>query len=87
MSRIPITRRQLAMAFWASVSTWVPIWTGPTNRETRNANASTRPALMFPSTPSSTPKISTPALASPAETPPSENENAVRPWALVLACL
>ena len=28
----------------------------------------------------------TPALARPAEMPPSENENAVSPWARVLAC-
>ena len=31
------------------------------------------------------PTISTPALARPAETPPRENENAVKPWARVLA--
>ena len=82
---MPITRRQPAMAFCASVSTWVPICTGPTNSVTRNAKASTLPAVIWSSTPSSTPTISTPALASPAETPPRENENAVRPWARVLA--
>ena len=84
---MPITRRQPAMAFCASVSTWVPICTGPTNSVTKNANASTLPAVICPSTPSSTPKMSTPALARPAETPPRENENAVSPCALVLATL
>ena len=39
-----MTRRQPAIAFCASVSTWVPICTGPTNSVTRNANASTSPA-------------------------------------------
>ena len=50
-----MTRRQLAMAFWASVRIWVPIWTGPTNRVTRNANASTVPTETSPAKPSSTP--------------------------------
>ena len=67
------------------MSTWVPICTGPTNSVTRNANASTLPAVISPATPSQMPTISTPALASPAETPPSENENAVSPCARVLA--
>ena len=84
---MPITRRQPAIAFWASVRIWVPIWTGPTNRVTRNANASTSPAVMSPAKPSQIPTISTPALARPAEIPPSENENAVNPWARVLATL
>ena len=82
---MPITRRQPASAFCASVSTWVPICTGPTNNVTRNAKASTRPEVMSPAMPSQMPTIRTPALASPAETPPSENENAVRPCARVLA--
>ena len=42
---------------------------------------------MSPAKPSQMPTISTPALASPAEMPPSENENAVNPWARVLAAL
>ena len=46
VSRMPITRRQPAIAFWASVRIWVPICTGPTNSVTRNANASTLPAVM-----------------------------------------
>ena len=83
VSRMPITRRQPAMAFWASVRIWVPICTGPTNSVTRNANASTSPEVMSPANPSSTPTTITPALASPAETPPSENEKAVNPWARV----
>ena len=74
-------------AFWASVSTWVPICTGPTNSVTRNAKASTSPEVISPARPSRMPTMSTPALASPAETPPRENENAVSPWARVLACL
>ncbi len=85
MSRMPITRRHPAMAFWASVSTWVPICTGLTNIDTRNANASTSPEVMSPAKPSQMPTIRTSALASPAETPPSENEKAVRPCARVLA--
>ncbi len=84
---MPITRRQPAMAFCASVRIWVPNCTGPTNRDTRNANASTSPDVMSPAKPSSTPITITPALASPAETPPRENENAVKPWARVLAVL
>ena len=83
---MPITRRQPAIAFWASVSTCVPIWTGPTNSETRKAKASTLPEVISPASPSEIPKISTPALARPAETPPREKENAVSPWALVEAC-
>ena len=82
---MPITRRQPAIAFCASVSTWVPICTGPTNRVTRNAKASTSPEVISPARPSQMPTISTPALARPAETPPSENENAVSPWARVAA--
>ena len=80
-------RRQPAIASWASVRIWVPICTGPTNSVTRNANASTSPAVMSPARPSQMPTISTPALASPAEIPPRENENAVKPWARVLAVL
>ena len=57
VSRMPMTRRQLAMAFWASVRIWVPICTGPTNSETRNAKASTWPAVMSPAKPSQTPII------------------------------
>ncbi len=82
-----MTRRQPAMAFWASVRIWVPICTGPTKSETRNAKASTLPAVISPAKPSQMPTIRTPALASPAEMPPSENENAVKPWARVLAAL
>ena len=82
-----MTRRQPAMAFWASVRIWVPICTGPTNSETRKAKASTSPAVMSPAKPSQTPTTMTPALASPAEIPPRENENAVNPWARVLALL
>ena len=85
VSRMPITRRHPAMAFCASVSTWVPICTGPTNSVTRNAKASTWPEVISPARPSQMPTISTPALASPAETPPSEKLNAVSPWALVAA--
>ena len=84
---MPITRRQLAMAFWASVRIWVPICTGPTNSVTRNANARTVPAVMSPVKPSSTPTISTPAFASPAERPPSENETTVYCCAFTLAAL
>ena len=80
-----MTRRQLAMAFWASVRIWVPIWTGPTNSVTRNAKASTVPTEMSPVKPSSTPMTSTPALARPAERPPRENETTVNCWALTLA--
>ena len=69
-----MTRRQPTIAFWASVRIWVPIWTGPTNRVTRNAKASTLPAVMSPAKPRSTPTTSTPALARPAEMPPSEND-------------
>src|SRR5680860_1132810 len=47
VSRMPITRRHPAIAFWASVNTWVPICTGPTNRVTRNANANTLPGVML----------------------------------------
>src|SRR4051794_33876828 len=47
VSRMPITRRHPAMAFCASVSTWVPICTGPTNSVTRNAKASTLPAVIL----------------------------------------
>ena len=65
----------------------MPICTGPTNSETRNAKASTLPAVMPSAKPSQMPTISTPAFASPAETPPRENENAVKPWARVLAAL
>ena len=36
-----MTRRQPAKAFCASVSTWVPICTGPTKSVTRKAKAST----------------------------------------------
>ncbi len=82
-----MTRRQLTMAFWASVRIWVPIWTGPTNSVTRNANASTLPAVMSEVKPSSTPTISTPALARPAEMPPSENDTTVNFCARVLAVL
>ena len=85
MSRMPTTRRQPAIAFWASVMIWVPVCTGPTNRVTRNAKASTSPAVMSPAKPSRMPITRTPALASPAEMPPRENENAVMPWARVLA--
>ena len=84
---MPITRRQPAIAFWASVRIWVPICTGPTNRLTRNANASTSPAVILPAKPSQIPMMITPAFASPAESPPSENENTVKPWARVLAAL
>ena len=89
---MPITRRQPAIAFWASVRIWVPICTGPTNRVTRNAKASTSPAVILPphrptAGPSQMPTISTPALARPAEIPPSENETTVKPWARVLAAL
>jgi hypothetical protein len=48
VSRMPITRRQPAMAFCASVRIWVPIWTGITNSVTRKANASTSPAVISP---------------------------------------
>ena len=82
---MPITRRQPAIAFCASVSTWVPICTGPTNSVTRNAKPITLPEVMSPASPSQMPTISTPALASPAETPPRLNEKAVRPCALVAA--
>ena len=82
---MPITRRQPAIAFWASVRTCVPICTGPTNRVTRNSNASTSPEVILPSSPSQMPTISTPALASPAETPPRLKEKAVRPCAFVAA--
>ena len=82
---MPITRRQPAIAFWASVRIWVPICTGITNSDTRNANAITSPAVILPAYPSQMPTISTPALASPPESPPSENENAVNPWARVEA--
>ena len=82
-----MTRRQPAIAFWASVRIWVPICTGPTNSVTRNANASTSPEVIWPAKPSSTPITITPALARPAETPPSENENAVKAWARVEAAL
>jgi hypothetical protein len=85
VSRMPITRRHPAMAFCASVRIWVPICTGPTNSDTRNAKASTLPAVISPAKPSQMPTTSTPAFARPAETPPSENENAVKPWARVLA--
>ena len=71
---MPITRRQPAMAFWASVSTWVPIWTGPTNSVTKNAKPITCPEVMSSANPSQMPRISTPALASPPEMPPRENE-------------
>ena len=69
VSRIPITRRHPAMAFCASVRIWVPICTGPTNSDTRNANASTLPAVISPAKPSQMPTTSTPAFARPAETP------------------
>ena len=90
VSRMPITRRQPAIAFWASVRIWVPICTGPTKSVTRKAKASTLPAVR--SWPSrrrqpTMPTTSTPALASPAEMPPSENETTVNPWARVLAAL
>ncbi len=80
-----MTRRHPAMAFWASVTIWVPICTGPTNRVTRNAKARTSPEVMSPARPSQMPTISTPALASPALTPPRENEKAVKPCARTLA--
>ena len=41
-----MTRRQPAMAFWASVRIWVPICTGPTKSVTRNAKAITSPEVM-----------------------------------------
>ena len=82
-----MTRRQPAMAFWASVRIWVPICTGPTNSVTRNAKATTSPEVISSAKPSHTPTTMTPALASPAEIPPRENENAVKPWARVLADL
>ena len=57
-----MTRRQLAMAFCASVRTWVPICTGPTNNVTRNAKASTRPGVMSEVKPSRMPMTMTPGV-------------------------
>ena len=82
-----MTRRQPAMAFWASVRIWVPICTGPTNSVTRKAKASTVPAVMSSAKPSQTPMMITPALARPAEMPPRENETTVYFCAVVLADL
>ena len=82
-----MTRRQPAMAFCASVRIWVPICTGPTNSVTRNAKASTVPAVMSVVKPSQTPMMITPALASPAEMPPSENDTTVNLCAVVEAAL
>ena len=86
MSRMPITRRQPAIAFCASVSTWVPIWTGPTNRVTRNAKASTSPEVMSPASaePDADDQHAGVGQARPRPRR-GENENAVSPWARVAA--
>ena len=78
VSSSPITRRQDATAFCASVSTWVAIWTGPTTSDTRNANATTVPMLICPATPSHTPTTTTPALARPPAMPAEANVIATR---------
>ena len=58
----------------AMMAFFMVMWILGMDSETRKANASTRPGVMSPVKPSSTPITITPALASPAEMPPSENE-------------
>ena len=87
-----MTRRQPAIAFCASVRIWVPIWTGPTKRVTRNAKASTSPAVIRPPhSPNGGPEPDADdehaGVGQPAEMPPSENEMTVKPCARVLAAL
>ena len=80
-----MTRRQEAIAFCASVSTWVAIWTGPTSSPTRNAKAMTVPIERSPATPSMTPAMITPPLARPPATPADANVTETSFWALTLA--
>ena len=66
-----MTRRQPAIAFWASVRIWVAICTGPTNRVTRNGKASTLSGGERAGEPEPDADDDTPALASPAESRPA----------------
>ena len=80
-----MTRRHEAMAFWASVSTCVAIWTGPMKRPTRKANAMTVPIDSPPATPSTTPATITPELARPPATPAEAKVTATSRWARTFA--
>ena len=83
VSSTPSTRRQPATAFCASLSTSVPICTGPTKRVTKNRKASSSPSVSPPPIPICTPTTTTAALASPATTSPEENVSATSAWARV----
>ena len=65
-----------ATAFCASLSTSVATCTGCTNSVTRNRKPTSRPVVIWPSTPSSTPTTTTAPLAKAAVSSPAEKVTA-----------
>ncbi len=73
------------MAFCASLSTSVAVCSGEMNRVMRNRNASRRPGLIDPPTPSSTPTTTTAAIASEATSSVMGKVKPIIFWARVWA--